>query len=160
MVVHCSFIDKKIAVRYLRISINTSSLFQIEVRNNSSHRKREKIRQKSYPGIGGLITKDIISGICNNCHTRPTASVSGSFGNPRQCSLITLMITVSGMVGNVNFTHLSRYSYFSERDYRRQFDQLFGVMGLNWCLIEAVLAAVRLQVAAASFIVLFAASLS
>ena len=58
------------------------------------------------------------------------------------------------MVGKVNFTNLSRYSELSERTYRRQFEQSFGFMAVNRCLIEAAIAAVRFQVAAidASFI--------
>jgi hypothetical protein len=58
------------------------------------------------------------------------------------------------MVGKVNFTNLSRYSELSERTYRRQYEQPFGFMGVNRCLIEAAIDAMRFQVAAidASFI--------
>ena len=64
------------------------------------------------------------------------------------------MTTIHLVVGKVNFTNLSRYSELSERTYRRQYEQTFGFMSVNRCLIEAAIDAVRFQVAAidASFI--------
>jgi len=64
------------------------------------------------------------------------------------------MTTIHLMVGKVNFTNLSRYSELSERTYRRQYEQPFGFMDINRCLIEVAIDTMRFQVAAidASFI--------
>lgn len=39
--------------------------------------------------------------------------------------------------GKDNFSNLSRYSHFSEKTYRRQFEQDFNFLGLNLGVIEA-----------------------
>ena len=58
------------------------------------------------------------------------------------------------MCGKVNFTNLSRYSEFSERTYRRHFDEPYAFMALNRETIALAIAPTDFQVSAidASFV--------
>ena len=81
-------------------------------------------------------------------HTRSTARGSGPFSKPRHQFIITLLTTIHLLCGKVNFTNLSRYSDLSERTYRRQYDEPFGFMSVNRCLIAQAISSERFQVAA------------
>ncbi|KAM3090695.1 hypothetical protein ACKFKG_28615, partial [Phormidesmis sp. 146-35] len=59
---------------------------------------------------------------------------------PPQHALTTLYATILIAWGKVNFTTLSRYSDYSERTYRRFFDQSFDFAAFNAEVVKAAIA--------------------
>lgn len=78
----------------------------------------------------------------------------GVFRKPQLQALTTLFATILIACGKVNFTNLSRYSDFSERTYRRFFDQSFDFAAFNAEVIKAARpeASVMIAVMDGSFI--------
>ena len=64
----------------------------------------------------------------------------GVFRKPQLQALTTLFATIVIACGKVNFTNLSRYSDFSERTYRRFFDQSFDFAAFNAEVVKAAIA--------------------
>ncbi|KAM3090147.1 transposase, partial [Phormidesmis sp. 146-12] len=64
----------------------------------------------------------------------------GVFRKPQLQALTTLFATILIACGKVNFTNLSRYSDFSERTYRRFFDQSFDFAAFNAEVVKAAIA--------------------
>ena len=58
---------------------------------------------------------------------------------PKKKFLITLFSTILLIYGKVNFTHLSRYSYLSEKTYRRHFLKSFNFPQFNQYFLEFAL---------------------
>ena len=55
---------------------------------------------------------------------------------PQQKFLVTLFSTLLISCGRATFTNLDRYSYLSERTYRRQYQRSFNFLKFNQQLIE------------------------
>jgi len=72
----------------------------------------------------------------------------GAFSKPQQKFLLTLFPTILLVCGKVNFTHLSRYSEWCEKTYRRQYRQAFNLMGFNAGLIQEAIATGATQIGA------------
>ncbi|MEP6518975.1 hypothetical protein [Microcoleus vaginatus] len=58
---------------------------------------------------------------------------------PQKKFLITLFLTILLVYGKVNFTNLSRYSYLSEKTYRRHFIKTFNFPQFNQYFLESAL---------------------
>ncbi|MEG4178626.1 hypothetical protein QUA16_28670, partial [Microcoleus sp. S13_C3] len=58
---------------------------------------------------------------------------------PQKKFLITLFSTILLVYGKVNFTNLSRYSYLSEKTYRRHFLKSFNFPQFNQYFLEYAL---------------------
>jgi len=58
---------------------------------------------------------------------------------PQKKFLITLFSTILLVYGKVNFTNLSRYSYLSEKTYRRHFLKSFNFPQFNQYFLEFAL---------------------
>ena len=58
---------------------------------------------------------------------------------PQKKFLITLFSTILLVYGKVNFTNLSRYSYLSEKTYRRHFLKSFNFPQFNQYFLESAL---------------------
>ena len=58
---------------------------------------------------------------------------------PQKKFLITLFLTILLLYGKVNFTNLSRYSYLSEKTYRRHFLKSFNFPQFNQYFLEFAL---------------------
>ena len=58
---------------------------------------------------------------------------------PQKKFLVTLFSTILLVYGKVNFTNLSRYSYLSEKNYRRHFIKSFNFPQFNQYFLELAL---------------------
>jgi hypothetical protein len=58
---------------------------------------------------------------------------------PQKKFLVTLFSTILLVYGKVNFTNLSRYSYLSEKTYRRHFLKSFNFPQFNQYFLELAL---------------------